>query len=130
MFRTRISLMLAVAVVGSLVFFAPNAPQAVADGTPNISLSVSLDAETLHTDTTEVRLTASNPTGTDGFNLSYRVVLPAGVSFDSGPVTPTLGVDPSILFFENVSVPSESGNHGRWDSRVLRCPRCRYCINA
>ena len=95
--------MLAVAVVGSLVFFAPNAPQAVADGTPDISLSVSLDAETLHTDTTEVRLTASNPTGTDGFNLSYRVVLPAGVSFASGPVTPTLGVDPSILFFENVS---------------------------
>ena len=58
--------MLAIAVVGGLVFFAPNGPQAVADGNPDISLSVTMDAETLHTDTTEVTLTRTTqlePTG-------------------------------------------------------------------
>ncbi len=106
--KLRISAALVIAVTSSLVFAAPLAPPAMAAGTPDISLSVGADGQTLHGDATEVMLTASNPTGTDGFNLSYRVVLPVGVSFADGPVSPVVAADvpapgETTLFFENVS---------------------------
>jgi len=106
--RVRITIALAIAVVSSVVFAASFAAPAGAAGTPDVSLSVDLQPETLHGDTTEVTLTASNATGTDGYNLSYRVVLPAGVTYANGPMTPVVAVDvpnpgETTLFFENVS---------------------------
>jgi len=107
--RIRISFALVVAVMGSLVFATPFAGPAEAAGNPDVSLAVSMPAETLHGDTTEVTLIASNPGGPDGFNLSYRVVLPAGVSYVSGGAgTPIEVADKpnpgeTTLFFENVS---------------------------
>ena len=106
--RIRISAALVIAVTGSLVFAAPSSPPASAAGIPDISLAVDVDSQTLHGDTTGVSLAASNGTATDGFNLSFRVVLPAGVSYAGGPVDPIVAADvptsgETTLFFENVS---------------------------
>ena len=105
--RLRISSALVIAVTGSHVLAAPSPPNASAAGTPDISLAVDVDSQTLHGDTTGVSLTASNGTATDGFNLSFRVVLPASVSDARAPVGPIVAADvptfgETTLFLENV----------------------------
>lgn len=80
-----------------------------ADGSPNISAMVSSSA-TLYGDPVDVRVTASNP-GSEpyGYNLSYRVVLPEGLSYAGGaavapqqiPDQPSSGE--TTLTFSNVS---------------------------
>jgi uncharacterized repeat protein (TIGR01451 family)/fimbrial isopeptide formation D2 family protein len=57
---------------------------ALAAGTPDISLAVTVPDEVLYGETTPVELTASNDTGTWGYNLSYRAVLPPGISYVPG----------------------------------------------
>lgn len=80
-----------------------------ADGTPNISASVS-SSVTLYGDPVEVTVSAQNPQGQPyGYNLSYRVVLPAGVSYGGGgPTGPKEILDApapgqTTLIFSNVS---------------------------
>jgi len=102
-------LLVALSLVFSLIQTVPAvAPSANAAGTPNVALSASVAGETLHGASTPVTLTASNAAGPDGFNLSYRVILPAGISYASGVYAPTVLTDvPSAgettLFFENIS---------------------------
>lgn len=80
-----------------------------ADGSPNIGATVS-SSSTLYGDPVEVTVSASNPLGQPyGYNLSYRVVLPAGVSYGGGgPVAPKQiadapGLGETTLIFANAS---------------------------
>jgi len=80
-----------------------------ADGSPNISASVS-SSSTLYGDPVHVTVSTANPIGQPyGYNLSYRVVLPAGVSYaGGGGVTPkeiaeAPGTGETTLIFENAS---------------------------
>ncbi|HEY4097719.1 MAG TPA: hypothetical protein VGM33_19505, partial [Baekduia sp.] len=90
----------------ALVLIAPAAAQA--SGTPNISATVS-STSVLYGDDVPVTVTASNPPGSYGYNLSYRVVLPAGVTYaGGGAAAPTVipnapsGTQTTLLF-TNVS---------------------------
>jgi hypothetical protein len=79
-----------------------------ADGTPDITVAVS-SASVLLGDPAHVTVTAANPPGTYGYNLTYRVVLPAGVTYAGGaPTAPQqIANAPSggetTLIFSNVS---------------------------
>lgn len=80
-----------------------------ADGSPDLNATVSSSA-TLYGDPVQVTVSASNPVGEPyGYNLSYRVVLPAGVSYAGGsPVAPKQiadapGTGETTLIFENIS---------------------------
>jgi uncharacterized repeat protein (TIGR01451 family)/fimbrial isopeptide formation D2 family protein len=79
-----------------------------ADGTPNITAAVS-SASVLFGDPVHVTVTAANPPGTYGYNLTYRVVLPAGVTYAGGaPTAPQQIANAPIagettLIFSNVS---------------------------
>ncbi len=79
-----------------------------ADGTPNITVSVS-SASVLFGDPVHVTVTAANPPGTYGYNLTYRVVLPAGVTYAGGAATAPQQVanapigSETTLIFSNVS---------------------------
>jgi len=106
---TKRGLLLALSLVFSLVQTVPTiTPAAEAAGTPDIALAVSVAGETLHGADTPVTVTASNPAGPDGFNLSYRIILPPGVSYGGGTYAPKVlndvpGVGETTLFFENIS---------------------------
>lgn len=77
-------------VLMSALVLVPGGPIAEAEGTPNISLSKSMPGEALAGDPAiPVTLTATNPTGTDGFNLTYTDVLPAGATFVASDPAPT-----------------------------------------
>lgn len=68
-----------------------------AAGVPDISLQKSSPGRILFGETAEVTLTASNPTGQPvGYNLSFRDVLPAGVSYVPGSAGPLAG-EPRIV---------------------------------
>src|SRR4051812_6699892 len=81
---------------------------AQAAGTPDISASVS-SRSVLFGDAVPVTITATTPPGTYGYNLSYRVVLPVGVSYAGGAaVVPDVVADrpaagQTTLLFSNVS---------------------------
>lgn len=81
---------------------------AQAAGTPNVTATID-SAEVLHGEDVPVRFTVTNPAGQPyGYNLSYRVVLPAGVTYRAGgPFAPTQvagpGVGETTLIFRNVS---------------------------
>lgn len=110
--------LLVVALIASLVPLVPQfASPARADGSPDISMTATMTPETLYGATSTVDLSASNSSGTDGFNLSFRVVLPEGVSYSSGPVAPTIladvpGVGETTLFFVNYSDLPDGGDSG------------------
>ncbi len=98
----------AVSLVAALLATVAPAPLASAAGTPDISLSASLEGETLFGDTTAVTLTASNSTGANGYNLSFNDVLPPGVSWAGGDTPTTTIADApaagfTTLIWENVS---------------------------
>jgi uncharacterized repeat protein (TIGR01451 family)/fimbrial isopeptide formation D2 family protein len=80
-----------------------------ADGSPDISASIS-SSSTLYGDPVHVTVSTANPLGPSyGYNLTYRVVLPAGVSYAAGgEVTPkeiaeAPGTGETTLIFENIS---------------------------
>ncbi len=79
-------LALTISIAGMVIVPGPTAEAA---GTPNISLTVDMAGETLYGAATPVSLTATNPTGTNGYNLSFRAVLPTGVSASGFSVAPT-----------------------------------------
>jgi uncharacterized repeat protein (TIGR01451 family)/fimbrial isopeptide formation D2 family protein len=72
-------------IVGALLAPAFLAVDAQAEGSPSIGLSVAAPASVLYGANATVTLTAANP-GTQpyGYNLSYRAVLPEGVSYVAG----------------------------------------------
>lgn len=72
-------LMALVALVVACAAMAPAAARA--DGTPNLSLAVDAQDTVLFGKDSNVSLTTTNPPGVTGYNLSYRVVLPSGVSY-------------------------------------------------
>ena len=80
-----------------------------ADGSPDINGSAS-SSTTLYGNPVEFTVSASNPLGQPyGYNLSYRVLLPAGVSYaGGGPVAPkqiadSPGLGETTLLFLNTS---------------------------
>lgn len=93
------------AVVGD-----PLPPPAVAAGTPDITVTKTADSRTLIGETTAISLRACNPgTQPNGYNLSFRDVVPSGVAFVSGTPAPTRTVTnqptpgQTTLIWENVS---------------------------
>jgi uncharacterized repeat protein (TIGR01451 family)/fimbrial isopeptide formation D2 family protein len=81
---------------------------ALADGTPDIRATVT-SGSALYGDPVRVTVTAANPSATYGYNLGFRVVLPAGVSYAGGAeVAPTVianqpATGQTTLLFANVS---------------------------
>ena len=78
----RFSAPLVVLALALLLALWPGGARAA--GSPNIGLTTSVPATTLFGTQTAVRLVANNPVGEPGgYNVSFRVVLPAGVSYVS-----------------------------------------------
>lgn len=75
--------MLAAFATVVLATFAFAAPSALGDGSPNITLVNDAQDNVLYGAESTVKLTTTNPGGSSGtaFNASYRVVLPANVSY-------------------------------------------------
>ncbi len=74
--------LLALCAVLGLGLFTVSTAQAA--GTPNLALSANAGSP-LYGETGTVSMTASLPAGEPkGYNLSFRVVLPAGISYDGG----------------------------------------------
>jgi fimbrial isopeptide formation D2 family protein/uncharacterized repeat protein (TIGR01451 family) len=76
----------ALALIASLALtLALRATPAEAEGSPAITLSVGAPANVLYGSDATVTLTAANPSGQPyGYNLSYRAVLPEGISYVPG----------------------------------------------
>lgn len=70
-----------------------------AEGHPSITLAVGAPATVLYGSNATVTLTAANPAGQPyGYNLSYRVVLPEGISYVAGSGhTPSGALEPEML---------------------------------
>ncbi len=104
---TTLAVSLVVSVAGVIV--DPSAAPVIAAGTPNIVVTKTADARTLIGATTTVTLQACNPTLTDGFNLSYRDVIPTGLALTAATPAPTRIVanqpvaGATTLIWENVS---------------------------
>ncbi len=72
------------ALLGCTLALLP-AVGAHAEGSPNVALSVQAPASVLYGANATVTLSASNPSGQPyGYNLSYRTVLPSGISYVAG----------------------------------------------
>ncbi|MCB8914574.1 MAG: DUF11 domain-containing protein [Thermoleophilales bacterium] len=108
----KLSVRAAVRILSLLTVFAAGliaiAP-AQAAGTPDLQLSAS-SSNPLYGETGTVTATASLPSGQPkGYNLSFRVVLPAGITYaGGGEFTPTVIADQpttgqSTLLFNNIS---------------------------
>jgi uncharacterized repeat protein (TIGR01451 family)/fimbrial isopeptide formation D2 family protein len=70
---------------------------ALATGSPDVTLAVNTDATVLYGTQSKVALQTTSPAGAPaGYNLSYRAVLPAGVSYATGSAGSTAG-EPSII---------------------------------
>ncbi len=84
---------LLLAIVALLAFGG----EAQAAGTPNIGLDKSAPNTVLFGNTSTVQLRASNPAGQPtGYNLSFRDVLPNGISYVPGSAPATVG-EPQII---------------------------------
>jgi fimbrial isopeptide formation D2 family protein/uncharacterized repeat protein (TIGR01451 family) len=69
----------------AVLMLALRATPAEAEGSPAITLSVGAPANVLYGSDATVTLTAANPSGQPyGYNLSYRAVLPEGISYVPG----------------------------------------------
>ena len=101
----------AVAVFASTLIVGSSASDVVhAAGTPDITLTKTADARTLIGSNTAVSLRACNPSGPgNGFNLSFRDVVPAGFAVAAASPAPSRvvvdqpAVGETTLIWENVS---------------------------
>lgn len=92
---TRFAGLVALALTAVLLAFSPGIAEA--NGVPNISMSKTTDGNVLLGGVSDVTLTASNPTGQPtGYNLSFRDVLPAGISYVPGSAPASVG-EPLII---------------------------------
>ncbi len=73
------------------------APSADAAGTPAITLTEQVPPSVLYGTTATIHLTATNPTGQAGFNLSFNDALPLGVTYVPGSTVPSDFGDPQIV---------------------------------
>ncbi|WP_369140418.1 isopeptide-forming domain-containing fimbrial protein [Modestobacter versicolor] len=84
---------MAAVVSTALVVFAPGAAQAA--GTPDIGLSIEAPDAVLLGDELPYQLTVTNPAGQlPAYNASFRVVVPAGVTYVVGSTSPAVAGDP------------------------------------
>lgn len=109
-FRRVVVLLVAMMLFTGGLVLVVDADEAQAAGTPDISLTKSMPARALAGDPAiPVSLSAKNPTGTDGFNLTFVDVLPPGVSLVAGTPAPTQvlantpGVGETTVVWSNVS---------------------------
>ena len=79
---------LRVALIIALLVGLATPVLALGAGTPPITLSERAPASVVFGGTADVTLTAANPAGPYGYNLSFTDVLPAGVSYVPGSATP------------------------------------------
>ena len=117
--RARLGATLTLVLLASLAAAAvQQLPVALAAGSPNISLTKSAPAKALFGSPSSVTLTASSPAGQPyGYNLSFRDVLPAGVSYVAGSSSPAPTVlankpaaGQTTLIWSNVSDLSPNGS--------------------
>ncbi len=102
-----------------------------ADGTPNLSLAIDAQDNVLYGKDSTVALTTTNPAGSTGHNLSYRVVLPAGVAYVAGSAGALAGEPTAIadqplgsqttLLWKNVADVAPSSSHAL-NFRVQHAP--------
>ncbi|HEU5149546.1 MAG TPA: SdrD B-like domain-containing protein [Iamia sp.] len=85
--RRTVAAVLAVTLVALAFLVLDPPPPAAAAGTPDIDLVVDAPEELLYGETATVEATASNDTGTWGYNLSFREVLPPGIAYVPGSAT-------------------------------------------
>lgn len=91
--RTRAALLCALGCAAALLL--PSA--AGAAGTPDIGLDKQASATVLYGATSQVSLSASNPAGQPtGYNLSFRDVLPPGISYVPGSA-PAIAGEPQVI---------------------------------
>ncbi len=67
----------------------PGTPSAQAAGTPDVALSKDMPTEALYGAPIPVTLTATNPGGPDGYNLSFSDTLPVGATVAGSTPAPT-----------------------------------------
>jgi uncharacterized repeat protein (TIGR01451 family)/fimbrial isopeptide formation D2 family protein len=106
--KTRLRL-LGIAAFLVLLVTGLFASLAHAEGSPNISATVS-SSSPLYGEPAHVTLDAADPLGQPyGYNLSYRVVLPKGVSYEGGSAVPPTVIanqpaaEETTLIFSNVT---------------------------
>ncbi len=89
----------AIVALTLLVLAAGLAPAgASAAGTPNLALAVDAQDSVLYGSDSTVRFTASTPAASaDAYNLSYRAVLPVGITYVAGSAGALLGEPTSIV---------------------------------
>ncbi len=100
-------------IAGAIVAAGIISPMGPADpvraaGTPDISLQADSPGGVVYGAQIPITLSVTNPTATDGYNLSFHDVLPVGVSFVSGssepaPTAVVRGDGTTALFWTNVS---------------------------
>ncbi|MDO8189430.1 hypothetical protein Q5424_25940 [Conexibacter sp. JD483] len=110
--RLRAALLTLAACLGLLsVLLLPSA--ATAAGSPDLAGEIN-SPTILHGERVPVSIRATNPSGgAYGYNVSFRVVLPAGVSYSGGaPIAPTTiagpGAGETTLIFRNVADISQN----------------------
>jgi uncharacterized repeat protein (TIGR01451 family)/fimbrial isopeptide formation D2 family protein len=82
------------ALVAAVAVVLPTGVAAAA-GTPDVALTVAAPGSVLLGEELPYQLTVSNPAGQPpAYNASFRVVLPAGVSYVAGSTTPAVAGDP------------------------------------
>ncbi len=106
--RLRAALLTLAACLGLLTALSALAAPAHAAGTPDLTGAIN-SPTILHGERVPVSIRATNPSGQPyGYNVSFRVVLPAGVSYAGGaPTAPTTiagpGAGETTLIFRNVA---------------------------
>ena len=120
--KTRLKIWASVAaIVGSMNTFV--LPNVLASGTPNVTLTKTAPAEVLLGDNATVTLKACNPSGTNGYNVAFRDVLPAGVAIAASTPAPsktTAGPGATtIVTWKNVS-----------DLVASQCSTITYSVSA
>ncbi len=105
--RHRAALAIVAALALGTFVVEPGARRATAAGTPDIAVERSVSAETLYGRNAVVTLTATNPTTTDGYNVSLRDVLPAGATLAAGSPPPSKQLPQpdgtTVLIWDNVA---------------------------
>jgi len=106
------ALLLTLAAVLAALGLLALSPLARAAGTPDLSATVD-SPRVLHGEAVPVRIAVTNPGPVYGYNLSYRVVLPPGVTYRGGAETAPQqiagpGTGETTLIFSNLSDLSQS----------------------
>ena len=105
--RAPRGLLIAVLVLSSMVWIE-RSNSAEANGSPDVSVAASTPGLVLYGAPIPITVTATNAGGPDGYNLSFRDVLPVGVSYaaSSAPIDPIeilRGDGTTALIWDNVA---------------------------